>query len=38
VGQGGINVGRVVEAQLRAERGEEDPGLRLRPRKRAVAA
>lgn len=38
VGQGGINVGRVVEAQLRAERGEEDQGLRLRPRKRAVAA
>lgn len=34
--QGGGNIGRIVEAQLRAERGEEETGrLRLRPRARA---
>jgi hypothetical protein len=35
---GGGNVGRVVEAQLRRESGEEDDGgLKLRPRRRAAA-
>ncbi|KAF1926728.1 uncharacterized protein M421DRAFT_422329 [Didymella exigua CBS 183.55] len=34
--QGGGNIGRIVEAQLKAERSEEDQGkLRLRPRARA---
>lgn len=34
--QGGGNIGRIVEAQLKAERGEEEQGkLRLRPRARA---
>lgn len=37
VGQDGLNVGRVVEAQLKAERGGEDQGLRLKPRARAAA-
>ncbi|KAF3000843.1 Leucyl-tRNA synthetase, mitochondrial [Curvularia kusanoi] len=39
VTQDGGNIGRMVEAQLRAERGEEDTGrLRLKPRARAAAA
>lgn len=34
--QGGENIGRIVEAQLKAERGEEEQGkLKLRPRARA---
>lgn len=38
VTQGGGNIGRIVEAQIRSERGEEDTGkLRLRPRARARA-
>jgi leucyl-tRNA synthetase len=35
---GGGNVGRVVEAQLRRDSGEEeDGGLKLKPRRRAAA-
>ena len=35
--QGGGNIGRIVEAQLKAERGEDEGAgkLRLRPRTRA---
>lgn len=33
--QGGGNVGRMVEAQLKAEKGEEEGTLRLKPRARA---
>lgn len=35
--QGGRNIGREVEAQVRAQSGEETGGLRLRPRARARA-
>lgn len=36
--QGGGNIGRMVETQIKAERGEEEQGkLRLRPRARARA-
>jgi leucyl-tRNA synthetase len=35
--QGGGNVGRLVEAQLKEERGEGEARLRLRPRARAAA-
>jgi leucyl-tRNA synthetase len=32
--QGGGNIGRMVETQLRKDRGEEDGGLRLKARAR----
>lgn len=35
--QGGGNIGRIVETQLKVERGEEQGTLRLRPRARARA-
>ena len=35
--QGGGNIGRIVEAQLNAGRGDEQETLKLRPRARARA-